>query len=140
LPGLSCYDFAKHSRSARVSIAGKLLIVSGALIGVLVVLAALNERTLPLFGGDRSLAARVMLTTFSLFGGLALALAQPAFWRGLSRLVQTRVAQGGSQSDMAQWLLRPELRDTAQTLGFILMGLFTSAAVVFAWLQWTGLG
>jgi len=44
LPGLSCYDFAKHSRSARVSIAGKLLIVSGALIGVLVVLAALNER------------------------------------------------------------------------------------------------
>ena len=81
-----------------------------------------------------------MLTTFSLFGGLALALAQPAFWRGLSRLVQTRVAQGGSQSDMAQWLLRAELRDTAQTLGFVLMGLFTSTAVVFAWLQWTGLG
>ena len=69
MPGPPCYDFAKHSGSARVSIAGKLLIVSGALIGVLIVLAALNERTLPLFGGDRSLAARVMLTTFSLFGG-----------------------------------------------------------------------
>ena len=79
-------------------------------------------------------------TTFSLFGGLALALAQPALWRGLSRLVQTRVAQGGSQSDMAQWLLRPELRDTAQTLGFVLMGLFAIASVVIAWLQWTGRG
>lgn len=123
-----------------MSIAGKLLIVSGALIGVLIVLAALNERTLPLFGGDRSLAARAMLTTFSLLGGVALALAQPALWLGLSRLVQTRVAQGGSRSDMAQWLLRPELRDTAQTLGFVLMGLFAIAAAVIAWLQWTGRG
>ncbi|MQQ10612.1 hypothetical protein GFB49_19335 [Epibacterium sp. SM1979] len=116
----------------------KLLFGTAFLFVCLVALAVLNERILPLFGGDRDLAARVMKVVFALFGGVAVGLAQPFFWQKAIASVQARVRQGGSESGFAQWLLRPELKDQFATLGWIALLLALIATALVAGLIWAG--
>ena len=60
------------------SIEGRLFMVAVVVCVVLIGLAILGERTLPLFGGDRSLAKRAYLTGYVGAGGVMLSLAVPA--------------------------------------------------------------
>lgn len=117
--------------------AGKLMIVSAILMAFLLVFALLNERTLPLFGGDRALAARFMKTIFALLGGLAFALAQPALWGWFARVAQRVLAKGGSEFGK-NLIERGGLADTFQTLGFVALGVFGLGAMVVSWAIWSG--
>lgn len=121
-----------------MAVSVKLLFGTAFLFACLVVLAVLNERTLPLFGGDRDLAARAMKVIFALFGGVAVGLAQPFFWQKVITGVQARVRQGGSESGFAQWLLRPDLKEQFATLGWVALILVLIATAVLAGLIWTG--
>ncbi|MCC5948528.1 MAG: hypothetical protein JJT89_08745 [Nitriliruptoraceae bacterium] len=69
---------------------------------LIVVLLALGERTLPLFGGDAELAARVYRTTFMLLiTGVAVGLI-PAMHTGLATFLDRRIAASGTEHARAR--------------------------------------
>lgn len=85
----------------------RLMRVALILLCALLLIAALGERSLPMFGGDRLLAARTMKCLFTLFGGLAFAFVQPAVWQWFARALQTLIRRGGSEKPLAKAILSP---------------------------------
>lgn len=118
---------------------GRLLLAAFLVLLTLIGLSILGERTLPLFGGNRDLAARAYKTLFVGLGGGMLGLAAPALVTGLIgrlRALFTRIEAKGAVADA---ILRDRALDQAQTAGFTLMALFLLAGGVAAALVWTGI-
>lgn len=118
---------------------GRLLLAAFLVLLTLIGLSILGERTLPLFGGNRDLAARAYKTLFVGLGGGMLGLAAPALVTGFVgrlRALFTRIEAKGAIADT---ILRDRALDQAQTAGFTLMALFLLAGGVAAALVWTGI-
>ncbi len=118
---------------------GRLLLAAFLVLLTLIGLSVLGERTLPLFGGNRDLAARAYKALFVGLGGGMLGLAAPALVTGFVgrlRALFTRIEAKGAIADA---ILRDRALDQAQTAGFTLMALFALAGAVAAVLVWTGI-
>ncbi|AWU98002.1 hypothetical protein [Azospirillum ramasamyi] len=118
---------------------GRLLLAAFFVLLTLIGLSILGERSLPLFGGNRDLAARAYKALFVGLGGGMLGLAAPALVTGLIgrlRALFTRIEAKGAIADA---ILRDRALDQAQAAGFTLMALFLLAGGVAAVLVWTGI-
>lgn len=118
---------------------GRLLLAAFFILLTLIGLSILGERSLPLFGGNRDLAARAYKALFVGLGGGMLGLAAPALVTGLIgrlRALFTRIEAKGAIADA---ILRDRALDQAQAAGFTLMALFLLAGGVAAVLVWTGI-
>ena len=118
---------------------GRLLLAAFLVLLTLIGLSILGERTLPLFGGNRDLAARVYKTLFVGLGGGMLGLATPALVTGLISRLRTLFTRIEAKGAIADAILRDRALDQAQTAGFTLMTLFLLAGGVAALLVWTGI-
>lgn len=118
---------------------GRLLLAAFFVLLTLIGLSILGERSLPLFGGNRDLAARAYKALFVGLGGGMLGLAAPALVTGLIgrlRALFTRIEAKGAIADA---ILSDRALDQAQAAGFTLMALFLLAGGVAAVLVWTGI-
>lgn len=103
---------------------------------VALVIALIGERALPLFGGDRELAARVYKTLYVvLLGGMA-SLSVPLFVVGIVQKARFMLAAAGSDNSIASLLLRDEVPRIASFIGFTLMSAFAVFWVLVAIIIW----
>ena len=121
------------------SIEGRLFMVAVVVCVCLIGLAILGERTLPLFGGDRSLARRTYLTGYVGAGGVMLSLAVPALATELVRRLRHLFMSVDAKGPVAQVILSEQALGYAQYTGLCLMTLGLCASLVAAALTWTGL-
>ncbi|MDO9225878.1 MAG: hypothetical protein Q8M09_05190 [Pseudomonadota bacterium] len=114
----------------------RLALFAALLFGLAIVLAALGEKTLPLFGGDRELAARVYKSTFAvLLGGVAGLLA-PFVVIGFVNKVRSLFAASGGDHAIAQLLMRDDVPRIAERVGFLLLAVFIAFGLVVAVVIW----
>ena len=105
---------------------------------LLLLLAAVGERALPLFDNDFAAAARFSKTAFALLGGLAFSFIMPAICKKFGHAIQRTISHGGSNNALAEWVGKDVFVTFMNYLGtFCLIG-FSSASVALAWLIWTG--
>ena len=118
-----------------------LIWLSALCAAIMVLLLALGERTLPLLGGDREVAARLYKAVFMLLiagvvGGLA-----PAGARGLARFLRGRAealaGQGGIFGSWAQFITRHDLPSLMERVGPLLAALAGIGGTVLAAVIWT---
>ncbi|MDF3415857.1 hypothetical protein HKX54_15420 [Sulfitobacter sp. M57] len=113
-----------------------MLIVSAISFVLLIVLALVGESILPLYGGDRELAARASKVSFVVLGGIAFAFAQPAIWGFFAGALQRVILRGGSNSSMAETLAQPGFKSGVQSVALGLCCLFLIATAVLALHLW----
>jgi len=81
-----------------------LIWLSALCVAIMVILLVLGERTLPLLGGDRDLAARLYKTVFMVLGTGIVVGVIPAGSRALARFLRARVADlAGQDGIFAAW-------------------------------------
>ncbi len=114
----------------------RLAVLAGVLFLLVVLLALLGERTLPLFGGNRELAARVYKSAFAVLGGSMAGLAAPFIVTTFTARLRTVLAAAGSDNPVASLLLANGVPHAANVVGFTLLVVFMLAGTVAAVLIW----
>jgi len=116
---------------------GRLLIVSGLLIAVIVVFALLGERTLSWFDGDRAQAARAYKVGAMLLAGSAFALAMPKICSFAADKLQAVFTKAGQSGGIASAVLSKSFPGTMTTAGYVLCCVFLIATCLGAWSVWS---
>ena len=117
-----------------------LIWLSAICAAIMVLLLVLGERTLPLMGGDREVAARLYKTVFMvLITGIVAGLV-PAGARGLARFLRARVealaGQDGMFGAVAQFVTRHDLPGLMERAGPVLAVLVGIGGIVLAVVIW----
>lgn len=120
------------------SIEGRLFTAAVVIGALLVGLAILGERSLPLFAGDRSLAGRAYLTCYVGAGGAMLSFALPALATELVRRLRSVFITIDAKGAVAQMVLSEQALGCAQYTGLCLMALGLGASLVAAVLTLAG--
>lgn len=128
----------KEHLKLATSIEGRLFIVAVVIGALLVGLAVLGERSLPLFGGDRSLARRAYLTGYVGAGGAMLSFALPALATALVSRLRSVFISIDAKGAVAQMVLSDLALGWAHYTGLCLMALGLCASLVAAVLTWAG--
>lgn len=117
-----------------------LIWLSAICAAIMVLLLVLGERTLPLMGGDREVAARLYKTVFMLLiAGVVTGLV-PAGARGLARFLRGRVetlaGQDGMSAAWAQFVTRHDIPGLMERAGPVLAALVGIGGIVLAVVIW----
>lgn len=113
---------------------GKLLVGALVLLALAVAVSVLDERSLPLFGGDRDLAARSYASGYLVIMGAVAGLAMPFMVR---RFVSRVRALIGDRAGALPRFLGQETTDRAALVaGYGLLVLFNLAGAIAAVVAW----
>jgi len=117
-----------------------LIWLSAICAAIMVLLLVLGERTLPLLGDDRELAARLYKTVFMLLGtGIVVGLV-PVGARWLAGFFRARAAGSAGQDGVfgawAQFVTRHDIPGLMERAGPVLAGLVGIGGIVLAAVIW----
>lgn len=108
----------------------KFAYIAVALFVAMILLSLLGERILPLFGGNRELAARIYKVIFILLGTGVVIFVTPFLVSNFVERARFVIAAGGSKSDFATILLGNNIPHIAHIVGYSLMGVFAFGGVI----------
>src|SRR6056297_1364932 len=136
-PPPEAIPFSGHDRGAP---AMPLIWLSALCAAIMVLLLVLGERTLPLLGDDRELAARLYKTVFMLLGtGIVVGLV-PVGARWLAGFFRARAAGSAGQDGVfgawAQFVTRHDIPGLMERAGPVLAGLVGIGGIVLAVVIW----
>lgn len=110
--------------------------LAATLIAILILVSGLGEASLPLFGGDRVLAARVMKSLYTLLAGIAFALIQPIVWTSFARLLQSTIKRGRLDSTFTRIVLGHNFAQRIHKFALVLAVAIGIATVTLALALW----
>lgn len=116
----------------------RLFFFSGLLVCLVFAFALLGERTLSIFDGDRTLAARAYKSGATLLAGGAFALAMPKICQFFATRAQTVISAEDSSGRIARTVLSPTFPDTMLTVGYVLLVVFLLATITLSVAIWMG--
>ena len=117
-----------------------LIWLSALCVAIMVILLVLGERTLPILGGDRDLAARLYKTVFMLLGSGIMAGLIPSATGFVARFLRNRVEALAGQDGMfaagAQFVTRHDIPGLMERAGPVLAALTGIGGLVLDAVIW----